>query len=362
MGWRVKFGFKISSMYFDGPAARWFQSIERTTSSMGWHVFCKLINDRFGRDLHELLIRQLFHIHRTSTVAEYVDRFAQLVDQLSAYTTSTDPLYYTLRFIDGLRDDIKSIILVQRPRDLDTACVLAALQEEVGDSPRRRDLRRPDTLLPPKPASKGPLPLPTPRAGPSTVGQALDRRGADSAHAGSSPESRASALRAYHRAMGLCYQCGEKWHKEHTCAPTVQLHMVKELWELFQLEDELHEPSPESPDSSDQLFLAISKAVASGVPAPRTVKFLGSIQHRPVTLLVDSGSSSSFISCQLAAQLSEVSPLSQPISVKVAGGGTLSFSSVLPQAHWFIGDISFHSDLKVLPLTTYDMIIGMDWL
>lgn len=53
-------------------------------------------------------------------------------------------LYYTLRLIDGLCDDIKSIVFVQRPQDLDTACVLAALQEEVGDSFRRREFRRPD--------------------------------------------------------------------------------------------------------------------------------------------------------------------------------------------------------------------------
>jgi hypothetical protein len=138
--------------------------------------------------------------------------------------------------------------------------------------------------------------------------------------------------------------------------------MVQELWELFQLEDELSELRSEPAGSSDQLLLAISKAAVNGVEAPRTVKFLGSIQQIPVTLLVDSGSSTSFVSCQLAAKLSGVLPLSQPVSVKVAGGGTLSCTSVIPQAHWFIGEIPFHSDLKVLPLTAYDIIIGMDWL
>jgi hypothetical protein len=86
-----------------------------------------LVHDRFGRDQHELLIKQLFHIKQTGSISEYVVEFAQLVDQLAAYTTSTDPLYYTLRFIDGLREDIKSIVLVQCPQDLDTACVLASL-------------------------------------------------------------------------------------------------------------------------------------------------------------------------------------------------------------------------------------------
>jgi len=35
---------------------------------------------------------------------------------------------------------------------------------------------------------------------------------------------------------------------------------------------------------------------------------------------------------------------------------------VLPQAIWFIGALAFQSDLKVLPLKAYDIIIGMDWL
>jgi hypothetical protein len=105
----------ISSMYFDGPAARWLQSIEHHTKIFTWDQFCKFVHDRFGRDQHEVLIRQLFHIKQIGYVAEYVEQFAQLVDQLSAYTSSTDPLYYTLQFIDGLRDDIKPIILVQRP-------------------------------------------------------------------------------------------------------------------------------------------------------------------------------------------------------------------------------------------------------
>jgi len=80
---------------------------------------------------HELLIRQLFHIKQSGTVSEYVHQFCSLVDQLASYESKTDPLYYTLRFIDGLNDELKSSVLVQRPKDLDTACVLARLQEEV---------------------------------------------------------------------------------------------------------------------------------------------------------------------------------------------------------------------------------------
>lgn len=129
---------KVSIQHFDGRAARWLQSVERRLKQLSWNEFCALLHDRFGREQHESLIRQLFHIKQVGSVTEYVEHFASLVDELTAYESRTDPLYYTMRFIDGLRDDIKSVIMVQRPSDLDTACALALVQEEAADATRRR--------------------------------------------------------------------------------------------------------------------------------------------------------------------------------------------------------------------------------
>jgi hypothetical protein len=140
------------------------------------------------------------------------------------------------------------------------------------------------------------------------------------------------------------------------------LHVVQELWDLFQSDDDSSLSPGSSNGSSEQLFLAISKAALSGSTAPRTVKFNGSIQHKQVTMLLDSGSSSSFISTSLAAQLCGVQPLAKPVTVQVAGGGLLSCEAFLPQALWFIDDIDFQSDLRILPLAAYGIILGMDWL
>jgi hypothetical protein len=49
------------------------------------------------------------------------------VNQLIAYGKNTDPIYYAMKFVDGLRDDIHSIVHMQRPSTLDTAVVLALL-------------------------------------------------------------------------------------------------------------------------------------------------------------------------------------------------------------------------------------------
>ena len=66
-------------------------------------------------------------IRQTSSVQDYVDHFSELVDQLTAYDSSTNALHYITRFLDGLHSDIRTIILVQRPDSLDTAYTLVLL-------------------------------------------------------------------------------------------------------------------------------------------------------------------------------------------------------------------------------------------
>jgi len=117
----------LEAYHCTDAAARWIQSIEKKLKHMEWPDFCHAVHERFGRDQQEMLLRQLFHIRQTSSVAEYVDRFSGLVDQLVAYDLPPDALYFTTRFVDGLIDDIKSVIAVQRPSSFDTACSLALL-------------------------------------------------------------------------------------------------------------------------------------------------------------------------------------------------------------------------------------------
>ena len=75
-------------------------------------------------------------IRQQSFVQDYIDRFAELVDQLKAYESPPSALPYVTGFIDGLKPEIRVVLLVHSPSALDTAYTLASLQEEVGDSIR----------------------------------------------------------------------------------------------------------------------------------------------------------------------------------------------------------------------------------
>jgi hypothetical protein len=71
---------KVATMHFSGAASRWLQSVEHKLPHISWSEFGFFLRERFGKDQHAILIRQLFHIKHLRSVAEYIDQFAQLVD------------------------------------------------------------------------------------------------------------------------------------------------------------------------------------------------------------------------------------------------------------------------------------------
>lgn len=331
---------KIASMHITDSAAR-FQSVEQRVKSMSWQEFCELIMARFGRENLELLIRQLIHAKQTGSVKEYIDRFAALVDQLSAYESQTDPLYYIMKFIDRLKDELKSAIIVQRPPTFDTACVLAQLQEDVTSQVYRKDNRRQVYTAAIKPVFKQAhvLPLPPVKPDKSPLPHTEETKGR-------SLEEKLAALRAFKRARGLCERCADKWVRGHRCAEKIHLNVLHEVLELFNIQDE--ETNSVKSHKPSQCNMMLSEEALNGLEGPRTMRFEGSIQDRDIILLVDSGSSHTFISAKLAKSLSGVTLLKAMVSVKVANGEVLTCSSQMLQAMWSIQGVEFIADLSIL--------------
>jgi hypothetical protein len=353
---------RVSTMNFVGAAAWWLSSIEESSQLASWSIFCQALLERFGRDEHTVFIRQLFSIRQTSSVAEYVERFSQLRDNLVAYGRPMDPLYFVQRFVDGLRADIRAAVFVQCSSSFDTACVLASLQEEVSGPLKRLEGVRSSFSVVPKAPVWGPLPLPLPPKMDPMGGRTEEAQRGDPFR----PrviDDKLVALRAYRRARGLCQKCAEKVSKDHQCPPTVQLHALQEVWDLCQLDEEQLSVTMDVESPVDgQLCLAVSVAAIQGSPAVYTMKLQGTIQGQPVLILVDSGSSHSFVSSRVAARLSGVSEMQCPMMVQVADGGRLLCSRQLLGVTWSVQNCEFLSDFQVLDIAAYDQILGVDWL
>ena len=86
------------------------------------------------------------------------------------------------------------------------------------------------------------------------------------------------------------------------------------------------------------------------------------LQGKSINILLDSGSTNSFLDTHLAASFTGVQQLSVPTSVQIVDGGSVPCSAQIPYAEWSIQGYVFHSTLKLIPIGTYDMILGMDWL
>jgi hypothetical protein len=276
---------------------------------------------------------------------------------LSAYESEADPLYYAMRFVDGLKEEIKSMVKIQHPATLDAACALALVQEEAADSIKKKDHRRGDSGFnrsfsrfvvsghAPVMYDK-PIVLPPPD----------DKRTTEVARAGSA-EDKMRALRQYRRARGLCDHCAEKWVNGHKCAPTVQLQAIQELMQLFPDDgSESTDSFQTSPDELDsQLYMALSEAAILGVESAKSMKFVGKIQGHDMLILLDSGSFHTFLRAELASKLTGVTSLQKGLSVQVANGNQVSCKSQLQ-------GLELCSSIKILPLDHYDMILGYDWL
>ena len=351
---------RVARMHLVAAAKRWYNSVESQIQDCNWKTFTSLVLNRFGQEHHELLLRQLFQIRQIGTVDEYIEQFSAIVDQLGAYNRTTDPMFYTMRFIDGLKDHIRAAVALHRPPNWDTACVLAQLQEDL-TAPRKPEVRKWDVASGAKPFTRTAMPLPPPPRI-DKLPAPVEHKPAGEAGRSLSVDERWAALRSQRRAQGLCYRCGAKWSRDHRCPPAVQLHVLEELLELFNLDDIDPQDAPDEVHEHAELTLMLSIAAVTGVASPRTMCFDGKLGDSTIHILLDSGSTHTFISESVASSSIGLSALSGPVHVQVANGQILTCSQYIPAAVWSVQGLEFQSDLKVLPLTSYDMILGLDWL
>jgi hypothetical protein len=333
---------KIATLHFTGLTPFWLQSVGPHIRLTTWHEFCIAVCARFERDHHNQLIRQFFHIKQIDTVTEYVEHFDSLMHQILAHDPSFSVSAIVNRFIDGLKQDIKAVVFIHRPLDLDSAVSLALLQEEL-------------VTLSGKPllsSTMSPSSLPMPRS---------EVRRTTESYKSNSDTSKAAALMAYRKAKGLCYKCGLHWGPTHKCSPTVSLHVVEELWQV--LENFVPVDSSSSPpDDSSEDLMTLSVHAVFGTEAPQTIKILATVLNKRAIMLVDSGGSASFISEQMVRGVSSLVPLAQPVPIRVASGQLIYCTQELSQCKVSVQGHTFMINLKVLPLQCYDAILGVDWL
>lgn len=102
---------------------------------------------------------------------------------------------------------------------------------------------------------------------------------------------------------------------------------------------------------------AISGAVSDDCMGVRAL-----VHNQVMLVLVDSGSSASFINRVMVDRLGLVTSKCSPAIVKVANGETLRSDQMVHSLEWWADGHTFRTNMRVLELGAYDAILGYDWL
>lgn len=143
-------------------------------------------------------------------------------------------------------------------------------------------------------------------------------------------------------------------------------------------EDSVEQPEPESSPTTDQAFhtapntpdnapvknelMHLSAHATEGTAGVATFSLLLLIGGYQAVALVDSGSSHTFMDQKFALKSNchlQPGPIKK---FSIAGGGHLISQETVPSMPYTIQGHKFSSSFHVLPLETYDVILGIDWM
>jgi len=162
------------------------------------------------------------------------------------------------------------------------------------------------------------------------------------------------------RAKGICFFCDERYYPGHKCAGQVySLELVEE-----HNEEELQEGGEEehnTPVLQEEEPL-ISLQALQGVSSYQTMRVKGSVGSQAVHILIDTGSTHNFLDAITAKRLRCELLRIPPLVVAVADGARLQCQVVCKGLQLSIGELEYITDPYVVPLGSWDMILGVQWL
>jgi hypothetical protein len=333
----------VSSMNLEHVAAQWWQYHKLRHGFGGWQEFTSAMVAKFGANAYPKALRGLLALKQTGTLDSYVSEFEQARYGLAVHNSEFDETFFVTYFVRGLKYELQDVVQVQTPSTVDRAIHLAQLQQEVLEHNKFRGQQSGLSMHVKQPV----------------VGQKTDDQGPGA------DLTRARQLRDFRILNGLCYACGEKFEPGHIakCAKhgALQLNVVatEDMSEILS-DDTLQQLAQE--DEVKELCCRLSVQALAGTGSINSMRIRAVVQKQLMLMLVDSGSSTSFVSSHVVHQLGLTVQVCPAVTVKVANGETMVSNTMVKGLEWWAGAQLFHTDMRVLTLSAFDAILGYDWL
>ncbi|KAJ4786652.1 polyprotein [Rhynchospora pubera] len=288
----------LASYHLLGVAQQWYYQVERDEDLLPWPRFKELCHLRFGPPIRSNPLGELMHLRQTGSVEDYQEQFGALICRADSVTPAQQMQIFTAGLSDPLRTDVE----LHRPTDLQHAMSLARAFERryntttttgiLGKPPGRATVQNFQSRLPP-------LAKTTATTNPPSLNRPIRRL--------------TPAEMAERRQQGLCFNCDESYVRGHRCKRLFFLDIMDDDDDTF-----LDQPV-DTPDFPPE----ISLHAITGIPTASTMHLTVTIKGQSFLALVDSGSTSNFLSTAVIKETHLALEPKPGLRVTVANGDRL---------------------------------------
>jgi hypothetical protein len=256
------------------------------------------------------------------------------------HNTGYDKMFFITQFTRGLKPEITAMVQSQLPQSMETVVRIAKVQEQLANKGKGKYQKQ---QYPPRSYSNN-----TARNDPKPMTLMPSRL------------SKERQKRDYCKANNLCFYFSEPFDATHLpkCTKRPKAHvnalvvndldvnLTDEVFEQLRVEVQL---------SAEFCYLSLN-AIAGTSEGEAMVK------NKVMLILVDSGSSHTFVSPSFVQKCGITPTAMSSKQVQLANGDLLVTDKEVHQLQWWIQGHTFQTDMKVLDLGAYDAILGYDWL
>ncbi|XP_026396109.1 uncharacterized protein LOC113290739 [Papaver somniferum] len=352
----------IIAIYLEGKAEKWFLNFQVNRTRITWSYLCLHLCARFENPIEENFVGSFNKLVQSSTVDDYYEDFESLKALILNMNPSLTETYFVMSFLSGLKEEIGKYISMSQPTTLSEAFSLARLQEQkvnlaasttkpftqsfTNSFQSNRQFSSP--TFPPKPIPTSPKSAPsTPRFNFTPTTKATN----------TSPTIKRLSQEEMNRrrAQGLCYNCDEVDKQGHFCKGKQKIFMLQvENDDSTETgEDEVFEEANESPVQSS---IEVSLHALTGTTTGDTIRIPSLLLKRKISILIDSGSTTSFIDSTLAASFKLHVEQTPSMLVTVSNGDQTVSTGIWCFSILFCAYVSGESVKKFFATTSHGIV------
>ncbi|XP_026398810.1 uncharacterized protein LOC113294638 [Papaver somniferum] len=329
----------MAAIHFDSQVDPWYLNYQQGKQSITWATFVQGLYARFEDVAHDNYVISFNKLYQTSTVEDYYDKW----EHYKSYMVTNNPNparpenFYTLSFISGLKEEIRTVVQMFKPADTSTTFYLARLQQaSVYPQPKPiKSFARPFTPT-----------LLSVSHPPSTIKPFFSSTSTFSKGTGTSPPPI------------LTHPLTPTKHSPDSTLPP----MKRLTHAQMQQGDVSTEEVIDASHSGGEFPIEISLHALTGATTHETIRISGHLNKHTVTVLIDTCSTHSFIDATLISQLGlHVSPTGHML-VTVANGDSTISQDICHNLTWEMQGYQFSANLRSLPLGGCDIVLEADWI